>query len=1560
MKKFNFKWAIYVLICAVLLPVMCVCFNPKEKAFAESDFLVLEEASEIRMISGDFVGTQIFSSDDALDMLNQFKNTLGFKNSRDALKLNKVVQSVTGFVYRFDQFHNGTKVYGGELNVSVSSSGKAQSIMGSYYKDMAYNDEVNYSKEEAMQKVQEHYPEADVFFIETVIVKTEVSGYVAYVFEATNGDSTNKVFISARTLSLTKDFETNASLRDSLPTSGYTITSEETTQTNLNGESVTLKIDKYTSQSAGGGYFYVLSDNERQIFVTDGQQRSSYSGYKYYDSYMENAQFDDGSAVQAYQYIMDCYDFYADSSNFGVSIEGIENSQGRNTKLIVIMHYGVNYENAAFVPAGNSLTSHFVFGDGNSAYGTGAFVKGKDVVGHEYQHAITDSVVALEYMNASGALSEAYSDIFGAVIEGHDISEADFWRMGEDIYNAKGRYFRDMSNPAASDCTYSYNDLYPYCTSSSCSHTNCDNGGVHYNATLMTYATYIMYERNPEFFTTTNILKLWYQTLTKLTTTADFEDFAMAMMESAEDLGLSAENKRDIEFAFASIGLPGYTGQETWNGNTLTYLQGSGTLAKPFLINSVADLASVAYYVNTNEDDGLYRSARYKLNVDIDLDDVDWVGIGTSEYSFDGTFNGGYHTISGLNLTSTSSDVFAGLFRYTGVNAYIYDLIIDEGSTTSNAEYVGAIAGRLMGTITGCSSALDITGNKVGGLAGLVINAYGGQVVTNSFTTSDLTGTLVGGLVATFATMKNPNLGLHKSGYVSSNYTTGTLTGNVVGGLIGEGNGLYIANDITLATLKGSGTSATLGGFVGKMYFKNPIDTTESITQKVSNYVLSSKSTADFVISGTTYVGLIVGSITNTNPAQGNIYIENTIVKERDLYSYSSSSLTSSNIKIVNTKISTDVAYEGVFDFDSEKYYKDQKNWTVLSGIEAFDMETTFEVSSSGKMPKFQSANFWLDYNSSSFAGGDGSTAYPYQISTAEELALLAKLLFIDTTYSSYASANYILTADIDLQGKIWAGIGYTKITVENGITTSAILRPFKGTFNGNGYTIFNMTSVGAYSVSALNTTGSNYMLYEFLPALFGVTSVTFTGNEVLNPTIKNFTLENINARGSFASSVVSKAFYGVNIENVTVMGGNITSSGTAGGIIAKIDTTGESISGVSHETNIKNCYTLVNVSGVIVGGVVGYVSNVSTTEDTTLNIINHLNRGKISTTGDNYDTYYSAGSYAYYRPVAGSMVGITLVKELNLINCINMGDVVSYNENPMLGGFIGAIGVGDAYSQGTMTITVDGCKQMGDVYYIFDSTLHSDGAIIGYTHSNLASLVTLNVLGTTYTNQETSVVKEQNMIAFTQNSNLQISTDAVGEGDFDIYNKDYYSNPLYFNIDNAWGDAQTGRLFFTITFKNYDGSVIKVETIKEGETATLPTETPTRESTPAYEYVFTGWSESVDGVTRSMTVYAEFDEILRKYEITYVDEKGNVVDKLTLYYGTMVNQGIEAPEKKGNFFMDYTFLRWGEDGQVVTGEMKIAPVYKSSLTGIGTAIVFFVAIIVFAGIVALVSKKRI
>ena len=42
----------------------------------------------------------------------------------------------------------------------------------------------------------------------------------------------------------------------------------------------------------------------------------------------------------------------------------------------------------------------------------------------------------------------------------------------------------------------------------------------------MTYATYVMYKQDIEFFTKEVILKLWYQTLTKLNKTSTFIEFA--------------------------------------------------------------------------------------------------------------------------------------------------------------------------------------------------------------------------------------------------------------------------------------------------------------------------------------------------------------------------------------------------------------------------------------------------------------------------------------------------------------------------------------------------------------------------------------------------------------------------------------------------------------------------------------------------------------------------------------------------------------------------------------------------------------------------------------------------------------------------------------------------------------------------------------------------------------------------------------------------------------------------------------------------------------------------
>ncbi len=57
----------------------------------------------------------------------------------------------------------------------------------------------------------------------------------------------------------------------------------------------------------------------------------------------------------------------------------------------------------------------------------------------------------------------------------------------------------------------------------------------------------------------------------------------------------------------------------------------------------------------------------------------------------------------------------------------------------------------------------------------------------------------------------------------------------------------------------------------------------------------------------------------------------------------------------------------------------------------------------------------------------------------------------------------------------------------------------------------------------------------------------------------------------------------------------------------------------------------------------------------------------------------------------------------------------------------------------------------------------------------------------------------------------------------------------------------------FTVTFKDYDGTVLKTETVKSGEAATAP-EVPGREG-----YTFSGWDKSFDAVTENLTVTAQY-----------------------------------------------------------------------------------------------------
>jgi thermolysin len=113
-----------------------------------------------------------------------------------------------------------------------------------------------------------------------------------------------------------------------------------------------------------------------------------------------------------------------------------------------------------------------------------------DIAAHELTHAVTDSSSRLIYLNESGALNEAFSDIMGTSVEfffqpvGSGLGQADFL-LGEDSIRSpfgglNGN--RSLINPAAFGDPDHYSLRYT---------GTADNGGVHTNSSIANHAFYL-------------------------------------------------------------------------------------------------------------------------------------------------------------------------------------------------------------------------------------------------------------------------------------------------------------------------------------------------------------------------------------------------------------------------------------------------------------------------------------------------------------------------------------------------------------------------------------------------------------------------------------------------------------------------------------------------------------------------------------------------------------------------------------------------------------------------------------------------------------------------------------------------------------------------------------------------------------------------------------------------------------------------------------------------------------------------------------------------------------
>jgi len=158
-----------------------------------------------------------------------------------------------------------------------------------------------------------------------------------------------------------------------------------------------------------------------------------------------------------------------------------------------------------------------------TAFGPG--LAAKDVVAHEWTHAVTQYTAGLIYSHQSGSLNESFSDIMGCMVDRDD------WSMGEDTPIG---VIRSLSHPESLGDPGKVGDY--VCTDS-------DNGGVHTNCTILAHAAYLMAEggtyngRTVTGIGRARTEQILYRVLTAyLTASATFRDAYDATISSCNDL----------------------------------------------------------------------------------------------------------------------------------------------------------------------------------------------------------------------------------------------------------------------------------------------------------------------------------------------------------------------------------------------------------------------------------------------------------------------------------------------------------------------------------------------------------------------------------------------------------------------------------------------------------------------------------------------------------------------------------------------------------------------------------------------------------------------------------------------------------------------------------------------------------------------------------------------------------------------------------------------------------------------------------------------------------------
>ncbi len=133
----------------------------------------------------------------------------------------------------------------------------------------------------------------------------------------------------------------------------------------------------------------------------------------------------------------------------------------------------------------------------------------------------------------------------------------------------------------------------------------------------------------------------------------------------------------------------------------------------------------------------------------------------------------------------------------------------------------------------------------------------------------------------------------------------------------------------------------------------------------------------------------------------------------------------------------------------------------------------------------------------------------------------------------------------------------------------------------------------------------------------------------------------------------------------------------------------------------------------------------------------------------------------------------------------------------------------------------------------------------------------------------------------------------------------------------------------YTVTFKNWNGTVLSTKTYHYGDKVTVPAD-PTRVADNTYTYAFAGWDKTVVDCAGDAMYTATYSSSYIDYTVVFKDWNGTVLSTKTYHYGDKVTIPANPTRAVDNTYT-YSFKGWDKSVVDCAGNATYTATYTST-----------------------------